>query len=144
MKYFGGIIQLVLVGIAIYVGIRKSKEKADKNFWGKEPESIFNIIQTKVKPTHYPQVRIEVYGEDHYIYIRNTGDGTAKNVILHTKNLEPMDSDTDENGLFIRPGEEVTFFAASYENKKINRVTISWRDHLGMHKQTFPVKQRVS
>jgi hypothetical protein len=144
MRYFSGIIQLILVGIAIYVGIRKSKEKADKNFWGKEPESIFNIMQTKVKPIQYPLVKIEVYGEGHYIYVRNTGDGTAKNVILHTKNLEPMDSDTDDNGLYIRPGEEITFFATSYENKKVNRVKISWRDHLGVHKQTFPVKQRVS
>ncbi|MDD4614918.1 MAG: hypothetical protein PHI40_05880 [Caldisericia bacterium] len=144
MKYVGDIIQVVVAAIVIFVGIRKAKEKAEKNSWGGEPESIFEIIKTKVEPSRYPRVKIELRGEGHYVYVRNTGDGTAKNVILYSKYLEPMDSDTDENGLFIRPGEEITFFATSFDTKKINRVTISWRDHTGLHKQTVPVKQRVS
>jgi hypothetical protein len=141
MSYFGGIIQLVFVVIVIFVGIRKAKEKAEKNSWGGEPESFFEIIKTKVKPSHYPRVKIELHAQDHYIYVRNVGDEAAKNVILHSKYIEPMDSGDDENGLYIRPGEEITFFATSFDTKKISRVTISWRDHTGLRKQTFPVKR---
>jgi hypothetical protein len=141
MKYTRDIIQLVLVAAVIFIGIRKAKEKAEKNIWGGEPESVLEILKTKAKPQQYPQVKIELYGEGHYIYVRNAGDEIAKNVILYSKSLEPMDSDTDENGLYIRPEEEITFFATSYENKKISRVTISWKDHTGLHKQTFPVKR---
>ncbi|MDD3236038.1 MAG: hypothetical protein PHH43_06900 [Candidatus Cloacimonetes bacterium] len=143
MKYIGSFFQFLAIAIAIYVVIRERMNKSDKNTWGREPESIYDIVNIKAPPQQYPQVKIEVRAKDHYVYIRNSGDETAKSVVLHSQELEPLNGSDDANGHYIRPGEEITYFAAGLKNK-ITRVTISWMDHKGTHKQSFFVKHERS
>ncbi|MCK5847904.1 MAG: hypothetical protein KAH01_01750 [Caldisericia bacterium] len=149
MKHSAIILQILFLFIALYAGFVRTKNKNEKNTWGREQQSIFDIFSTRnnsnrIRVKTKLRAKIELHAYDLYIYARNNGNVVAKNVILHSNGIEPMDVTCDEKGLDIQPGEEINYFVNSFEDKKITKVTVSWTDEMGYHKRPFLVKQKSS
>ena len=149
MEHIGAFVQLIFVIAIAVFSILNKKNKAEKNSWGKDPKTIFDIFSSSVNSNRIRvkaklRAKIELYAYDLYIYVRNNGSMVAKNVILHSKEIEPIDVSDDKENLDIQPGEEIGFFMNSFEFKKISRVTVSWHDDTGFHKRPFLVKQKSS
>ena len=147
MKYIGTFLQFILVVAVAIISILNKKNKAEKNDWGNKPFSIFDILNSgdyskRTGVVLRQRAKIELHAYDFYIYARNNGSVAAKNVILHSKFIEPMDVSSDKKGIDIQPGEEINYFVNSFEDKKITKVTVSWQDKAGYHKRPFLIKQK--